>query len=204
MLTHSQIWAAIDGLAARLDVSVSALAKRAGLDPTTFNRSKRFNPDGQARWPSTESSAKVLSASGVSVDTFLALRGETAARHLPLRGLADLPAAAFSGDGRPIGEGWDRAPFPPEGSEAAAFVIEIEGDAFEPVFRDGARLGFAAGGARRGDRVLLIPDSGPAKLGILIRAGDLQVRIRTLPDGKESDVPANSLRSIARLIWATL
>ena len=42
MLTHAQIWSAIDRLAARASLSASGLAKRAGLDPTTFNKSKRI------------------------------------------------------------------------------------------------------------------------------------------------------------------
>ena len=46
MLTHKQIWRAIDALAAENGMSASGLAKRSGLDPTTFNRSKRRTPDG--------------------------------------------------------------------------------------------------------------------------------------------------------------
>ena len=62
--SHSQIWTAIDQLAARFDMTTSALAKVAGLDPTSFNRSKRFSPDPDVRprWPSTESLSKVLDA----------------------------------------------------------------------------------------------------------------------------------------------
>ena len=41
MLTHKQVWSALDALAERHSMSVSALAKIAGLDPTTFNKSKR-------------------------------------------------------------------------------------------------------------------------------------------------------------------
>src|SRR5690606_18980330 len=57
MLTHSRIWTAIDSLAQSNGLSASGLAKRAGLDPTTFNKSKRVAPDGRPRWPSTESLA---------------------------------------------------------------------------------------------------------------------------------------------------
>ena len=64
-LTHSQIWTALDRLAARAKLSPSGLAKRSGLDPTTFNKSKRITPDGRARWPSTESIAKALAATSV-------------------------------------------------------------------------------------------------------------------------------------------
>ena len=68
MLSHDQIWAAIDSLAARYGMSASGLAKKAGLDPTTFNKSKRVSPDGRQRWPSTESVAKVLEATGATLD----------------------------------------------------------------------------------------------------------------------------------------
>ena len=45
-LTHGQVWIALDRLAERAGLSASGLARRAGLDPTTFNRSKRVTPDG--------------------------------------------------------------------------------------------------------------------------------------------------------------
>ena len=54
MLTHAQIWNALDRLAARSGLSASGLAKRAGLDPTTFNKSKRITPDGRQRWQITD------------------------------------------------------------------------------------------------------------------------------------------------------
>ncbi len=68
MLTHGQVWAALDRLAERAGLSPSGLARRAGLDPTTFNKSKRVTSDGRERWPSTESLAKALAASGSSID----------------------------------------------------------------------------------------------------------------------------------------
>ena len=71
MLTHAQVWSAIDRLAARAGLSASGLAKRAGLDPTTFNKSKRITPQGRARWPSTESIAKALAATGTPFDVFV-------------------------------------------------------------------------------------------------------------------------------------
>src|SRR5215475_4637170 len=73
VLTHAQIWGAIDALAALAGTSPSGLAKRAGLDPTTFNKSKRVTSDLRQRWPSTESVAKCLEATGVTLDQFVAL-----------------------------------------------------------------------------------------------------------------------------------
>src|SRR5262245_19436257 len=77
-LTHAQIWGALDRLAARAGLSASGLAKKAGLDPTTFNKSKRITPDGRPRWPSTESVAKSLAATGCSVEAFVSLIDENA------------------------------------------------------------------------------------------------------------------------------
>jgi phage repressor protein C with HTH and peptisase S24 domain len=77
-LTHEQIWTALDRLAARASLSPSGLARRAGLDPTTFNKSKRVTPDGRERWPSTESVAKALAAADASIETFVELIGDGA------------------------------------------------------------------------------------------------------------------------------
>jgi DNA-binding phage protein len=67
MFGHKQIWAAIDAIAEGRGMSVSALAKSAGLDATAFNRSKRFGPYGRERWPSTEALAKVLRAGNLDL-----------------------------------------------------------------------------------------------------------------------------------------
>src|SRR5581483_5447315 len=89
MLTHHQIWSAIDRLAERNDLSPSGLAKKAGLDPTTFNKSKRVTPEGRDRWPSTESIAKALQATSTKVDAFVKLITEgskASIQHVPLIG----------------------------------------------------------------------------------------------------------------------
>ncbi len=92
MLTHAQVWSAIDRLAARAGLSASGLAKRAGLDPTTFNQSKRMTAQGRARWPSTESIAKALDATGTSMDVFVELINAGSASldpAVPLLGFAE-------------------------------------------------------------------------------------------------------------------
>src|SRR5438132_2110015 len=103
MLTHAQVWAAIDALAERAGLSASGLAKRAGLDPTTFNKSKRVTPDGRERWPSTESVAKCLSATSTTIDQFVTLitgGPREAAQTIPMIGLdKDGEAGQFAGSG---------------------------------------------------------------------------------------------------------
>src|SRR4030081_963753 len=91
MLTHDQIWTALDRLAERGGLSASGLAKKSGLDPTTFNKSKRVTPDGRERWPSTESVSKALAATNSSIDSFVQLIGDGARtmQSVPLLGFAD-------------------------------------------------------------------------------------------------------------------
>src|SRR4029079_16394030 len=104
MLTHPQIWRAIDALAARHGMSPSGLAKLAGLDPTTFNKSKRGTTNGKLRWPSTESLAKVLAATGSSLEDFVAVNSDDGPRRhgrvrpVPLIGLAQAGQAGYFDD----------------------------------------------------------------------------------------------------------
>ena len=140
MLTHPQIWAAIDTLANRNSLSASGLARRAGLDATTFNKSKRMSGAGRLRWPSTESIAKILEATSTSMDDFLGLV-QSHANHrkqtVPLIGMAQAGAGGFFGDGGfPVGSGWDEVAFPDAG-QAHAYALEIAGDSMLPVYRDG-------------------------------------------------------------------
>ena len=79
MLRHKDLWNTIDQLARVNGYSASGLAKKAGLDPTSFNKSKRISADGKARWPSTESISKILAATDTTMAEFLALMGEEVA-----------------------------------------------------------------------------------------------------------------------------
>src|SRR5271168_4211000 len=122
MLTHAQIWSAIDRLAERAGLSASGLARRAGLDPTTFNKSKRVTSDGRERWPSTESVAKALAATNSSIDSFVQLIGDSArtAPTVPLLGLEQAQAnGAFDDGGFPAGKGWAAMALPSVDDEHA-------------------------------------------------------------------------------------
>ena len=73
MLQHKHLWDAIDTLAQLNGYSTSGLAKKAGLDPTIFNKSKRISTDGRERWPTTESIAKILNVANSSIGQFASL-----------------------------------------------------------------------------------------------------------------------------------
>src|SRR6185295_5817300 len=90
ILTHGQVWTALDRLAERAGMSPSGLAKRSGLDPTTVNKSKHITPDGRELCPSTESVSKALAATHSSIDTFVQLIGDGT------RGLTSVPLLALA------------------------------------------------------------------------------------------------------------
>src|SRR3954453_21649847 len=113
-MTHDDIWRALDALAAEHGLSASGLARKAGLDATAFNPSKRIGADGRSRWPSTESVAKVLGATGTGFAEFAPLvtglpalspgARQPAARRIPLIGLAQAGGEGYFDDGGyPVG-----------------------------------------------------------------------------------------------------
>jgi phage repressor protein C with HTH and peptisase S24 domain len=175
MLTHSKVWNAIDALARRYGLSASGLAKRAGLDATAFNRSKRVTGEGCPRWPTTESLAKVLDATGASLEDFVALvRAETPGRRklaqpIPLIGLTQAGVGGFFDDGGfPVGGGWDQIRSP-KADDENAYALEVTGESMQPVYRDGGILVVSPNaGVRKGDRVVRTTD-GEVVAKVLVR-----------------------------------
>ncbi len=207
MLTHSQIWRAIDRLAEQHGLSVSALAKRAGLDATTFNRSKREAPDGRARWPSTESIAKILAATGTGLDDFMALVGGTgtARRSIPLIGFAQAGGGGYFDDaGFPVGGSWDGIVFPNVGDEHA-YALEISGDSMLPLYRDGDVVVVSpAAPVRRGDRVVVKTREGEVLAKELKRRTARTVELRSLnPEHPDRLLQEGEIAWIARVLWAS-
>lgn len=207
MLTHDQIWAALDRLAERAGLSASGLARKSGLDPTTFNKSKRVTADGRQRWPSTKSIAKALAATASSFDAFVQLIGDGArtVQSVPLLGLAQAAGGgAFDDDGAPAGKGWDEFGLP-AGDDAQAYALEIAGDQMQPVYRDGDVLVVSpATPIRRGDRVVLKTRTGELMVRELKRRTARTLELRSL-NGTQPDrtlAPAD-VAWIARIVWAS-
>jgi len=204
MLTHGQIWAALDRLAERAGLSASGLARRAGLDPTTFNKSKRITPDGRERWPSTESLAKALAAGGSSIDTFVQLIGEGArgGHSVPLLGLAQAAGTGhFDERGYPAGKGWDQVALS-TATEDHAFALEISGDALKPAYRDGDIIVASPGTpVRRGDRVVVKTVGGEVMVGELQRRTAKTLELQSFRDEAEQTLSTEDVAWIARVVW---
>jgi phage repressor protein C with HTH and peptisase S24 domain len=208
MLTHAQIWTAIDRLAARAGLSASGLAKKAGLDPTTFNKSKRITPDGRARWPSTESVAKSLAATDTSVETFIALISEAPrpiTQAVPLIGFAEAGSRGYFDDGGfPVGKGWDEIAFPSVNDEHA-YALEISGNSMEPAYRKGDVIVVSpAAPVRRGDRVVVKTKDGEVMVKQLARKTAKTIELHSLnPDHAARTLPMSDVLWVARIMWAS-
>ena len=208
MLTHPQIWRAIDALAARHNMSPSGLAKLAGLDPTTFNKSKRGAAGGKLRWPSTESIAKVLAATATSLDDFVALvhdRQGPRSRLVPLIGMAQAGAEGFFDDaGFPAGSGWEEIAFP-ELADEHCYALEITGDSMLPVYRDGDRIIVSpAGNLRRGDRVVVKTHAGEVMAKRLSRITAQRIELKSFnPNFEDRGFALSDVAFVHRIIWAS-
>ena len=172
-MTHSQIWNAIDALAAHNGLTPSGLARRAGLDPTTFNKSKRQTDAGRQRWPSTESIAKILQAMHVRLDDFAALMAaagyaprwdeKTVGRAYPIVGVARESSIEFFGPSGTPAVADKGGAIAPAIVDDEAFALEIADNSLEPVYRAGDILLVSPrAAARPGDRVVHPIISGSA------------------------------------------
>jgi phage repressor protein C with HTH and peptisase S24 domain len=209
MLTHAQVWSAIDRLAARAGLSASGLARRAGLDPTTFNKSKRITASGRARWPSTESISKALAATGTGIEAFVTLiQGDKAGaptRSVPLLGFAEAGAGGYFDDGGfPAGTGWDAIAFPAV-DDTHAYALEVSGQSMEPAYRDGdVILVSPASPLRRGDRVVVKTRDGEVMAKELKRSTAKAIELKSLnAQHPDRTIATEDVLWVARILWAS-
>ncbi len=205
-LKHSDLWRAIDRLAERHNLSVSGLARKAGLSPTIFNPSKRLS-DKRKRWPSTESIAAILQVTNTALDEFVALATpEVSIRTtLPLLGYAQAGRDGYFDDaGYPTGSGWDEIRFP-DLADPHAFVLEVSGKSMEPLYRDGNKIVVSpAAELRRGDKVVVRTLKGEVLVKQFDRQTAQKIELISLnPDYVVTAFAPQDIEWIYRIVWAS-
>ncbi len=209
MLSHADIWRAIDRLADSHAASPSALARMAGLDPTTFNKSKRRAADGKLRWPSTESLAKVLTSLDVSLVEFAKLaegsesEQQNSGLTIPLITLSEAGVDGFfDRHGYPSGGNWDEIRLPGAGIQHL-FALQISGDALMPILREGDRIIVSPeADIRRGDRVVVKTRSGDVMVRTLTHVSASIVELEALnPAHPPRRMELKDIRWVSRIIW---
>ncbi len=204
-MNHRDIWRGIDALAAHHGLTPSGLARRAGLDPTAFNPSKRAGADGRPRWPSTESLARVLDAVGSRFEDFAALIDGRRGAIAPLIGFAQAGQDGFFDDaGFPVGSGWEEVRFPGLETESV-YALEISGDSMEPAYRAGDRIIVSPGATvKAGDRVVAKTVEGEVMAKVLARRNTRTVELASLnPAYPTRSFKPSDLAWIARILWAS-
>jgi phage repressor protein C with HTH and peptisase S24 domain len=210
MLTHKQVWNAIDTIAERYGYSASGLAKKSGLDPTSFNPSKRNGPDGRPRWPTMESISRLLQASGASMEEFADLligrRGQPPKlRQLPLLGFAKAGKGGFFDDsGFPAGNGWDEIEVPGV-TDANAYALEITGDSMLPVYREGDIIVISPSATvRKGDRVVVRLQDGQVMAKVMHRQTARTLELASFnPNHANKVLDMKDVDWMARIMWAS-
>lgn len=208
MLSHADIWRAIDGLAAQQNLSASALARRAGLDPTSFNKSKRVTKDGKQRWPSTESVAKVLNGTDTSMTAFVKLietGGSVAARQIPSITLDQARRhGRFDAQGRPTGPDWDEILLP-HLDDAHIYALEIDDERWQPDYRAGDVLVISPEASlRRGDLLAVKLSDGAVAIGRLLRQSARAVELDPIgQSGPTQSFDPDRIAWTARIVWVS-
>lgn len=210
MFTHKQVWNAIDTIAERYGFSASGLAKKSGLDPTSFNPSKRNGPDGRPRWPTLESVNRLLEASGATVEEFTDLltgrkNQPPKRKQIPLLGLAKAGKGGFFDDsGFPAGNGWDEIDVPGV-TDQNAYALEITGDSMQPVYREGDTIVVSPSATiRKGDRVVVRTTDGQVMAKILQRQTARTVELASFnPEHPTRTLDTREIDWMARIMWAS-
>lgn len=221
MLSHAHIWSAIEALASRNNLSPSGLARLAGLDPTSFNKSKRQGADGRLRWPSTESLAKIMQATGTSFDEFARLVGDhndaqydglpsghfpPQSNGIPLLGFAQAGAGGYFDDaGFPAGQGWEQVDFPTQDANNNVYALEVQGESMMPLYRDGDVLIVEPNAQiRKGDRIVVRTKDGEVMAKILFRDTAQSIELLSLnPEHPNRQFAKAEIDWTARIIWAS-
>jgi phage repressor protein C with HTH and peptisase S24 domain len=209
MLRHQDVWRAIDRLAAEYGYSASGLARRAGLDPTTFNKSKRIARDGKPRWPTTESISKILVATNSTMGQFVTLLSDGVeggvVHRIPVIGYAQTGRQGYFDDaGYTTGNGWDEVDFPNIG-DSHAYALEISGDSMQPVYRDGDTIIVSPqANVRRGDRVVVRTKAGEILAKQLVRQTANRIELHSINKAHDDvTIAAEDIDWMARIVWAS-
>lgn len=207
MFSHSQIWQAIDRLAESNGMSASGLARAAGLDATSFNKSKRTTPHGKPRWPTTESIAKCLSATRTSLNDFAGLVNgvQRLQRAVPCIQLSEAGASnMFDDDGRPAGDSWNRIELF-NVDDPCAYALHIRGDAMMPVYRDGDTVIVSpAAPVRPGDGVVVKTRDGELLTRRLLRDTGATFELACFnPQLPVLVIERDDIKWMARIVWTS-
>ncbi len=190
MLTHGQIWFAVDALASRFELSPSGLAKKAGLDPTSFNKSKRKTSDGRERWPSTESLAKILAATETTLQDFVNL-----VEYSGRSGFAEDTAAPDFQVNMPEALAKDDQ----------TRAIQLNEDHYAPFYNKGTTILVSSESKLKpGQKALFTLANGSIRIGIIYKTSAKKIEAEILYKKKHKRILLKQdIASVVRIVWVS-
>lgn len=205
-MKYENVWNAVDKLAMSRGLSPSGLAKLAGLDATTFNKSKRTRPDGKNRWPSLDSINKLLEVCNLSFEQFYNLSNSDEEREgcsIPFIKLSKLEKYAEIEDKMLKMPNWNKVIFPD--IKDSIYAVEIDSNAYAPVFRNGSMIVLTGNSdIRYSDRVAIFMDNNRLILKEFIRRTPSKLVVAELSDSnQETAIAISEIKLINRIVWAS-
>lgn len=200
---YFNIWRGIDALAKSKGLSASGLARLSGLNPTSFNKSKRVTAAGRQRWLNMESLNKVLEATHTSFLDFMVLCGERERRENQILPLVNIesPEAVFDESGYPERAG-QYISFP-DTYDKKLFALEVLTDMFAPFYRKGDKLIISPGCELRcGDRVVLKLKTDSFRIFEFVSENFSGFNLSALNGEKICSFKKNEVVSVGRILWA--
>lgn len=203
-MKYEQVWNAVDKLAKINGLSPSGLAKKAGLDSTTFNKSKRLRPDGKKRFPSLESINKIISVCNMSFNQFCRLAdkeiGEDNTNSIAYSKYSALENTKIDNDSSFNMEKWNKIKFPD--GKHNLYAVELDKDANSD-FESGTVLIISQNSEiRRGDKVIISYKDGNIFIGEFMRRTATTIEIAEAKK-KETILSINDINFINRILWAS-
>lgn len=207
-MQYEQVWNAVDKLAKTQGLSPSGLAKKAGLDATTFNKSKRVRPDGKNRWPSLDSINKIIEVSGISFDQFYNLMEVDSssvkfAPSIPFIKFSQLGVKPKINKKELSTNDWSKVRFP-DGKDKI-YAVDIDDDRFEPFYRFGTLVIVSKNSEiRRGDRILVIKNDDQIEIKEFVRRTSSSMEVNDiLSRGEEYSISLKDIKLVNRIVWVS-
>ena len=206
-MRYEQVWNAVDNLAKVNGLSPSGLAKKAGLDSTTFNKSKRIRNDGNKRWPSLESINKIITACNISFDQFYSLGVDGS--NVEVQSIIPYTRASKLGMNVNLNKKeldtalWEKIRFPD--SKDNIYAINLDTNDFEPYYPMSTMLIVSKNSEiRSGDKVVIIMQNEEVLVKQFIKRTARTIELKDIClKGKETDVKIGDVKLINRILWAS-
>ena len=206
-MKYETIWSAVDNLAKALSMTPSGLAKKSGLDSTTFNRSKRIRPDGKKRWPSLDSINKVLEYCNISFEEFYNYGdnydGHSNIQTIPFARLSNNVIPSYQEDNAPDTTNWESIAFPIRTN--SAYALEIDTNEYEPVYKKGSTVLLLKNSEiRHGDRIAVFFNDGSKVLAEFMHRKPQTIELLSLKKSEnEISVKIDDIAYINRIVWVS-